>query len=580
MADGRNNNSDNSRDVSNIAIENDPKYKEILTDLRKKYSENFEKEHGSNREEWTKEVRDKFLEGARTYDDAPEYRKPGDTSKTIYDDAKRIFEEKNARPEKPKVLSYYEKIGVDRNAPLEDVKKAWKKARAEAHPDNFMKKDEQGNIINELNVEAQERFKDIQQAKTVLGLDAETEAEYLRKRDSYLRSLEQIEQEQRSRSVYRHPDTQVRPPAPEGTSFVVPYTEYQPVSSELSSGAAQLSSGSPQLGSGIAGIAKKQFTNVAIKKGAQTQVGKAAAATFTKAVTKKVGEEAAKKAAVAAATATGAAMSMGTTLALQAGMMALSNVDKIAKGLMGAVIALPALFAGSIGAAVSGAMTNIAIAIVTVPLVLATFVIIINTGAYVVPMDEGYVFQDEENTATLECLRFEGPWPEVSLQTELEAARKISSFSTFFRDLCSAGEIKITYNPVGTRYGGFVSGGQVTIYQLGTGSLGNTLYTLAHELGHIYAGRFGGKLYQYRDTAFAREGMVCTYPYSNSFGESFAESIALYIGGRTPPAGFATGSSGNRITSCFGSRGGSFRTAMPTTWNFFKDQVFRTTQGW
>ena len=333
------------------------------------------------------------------------------------------------------------------------------------------------------------------------------------------------------------------------------------------------------IGNIVASQAKKKVVSIAAKSTAGKAAQKAVTSAITKTAAKKVGQEAAKKAAEAAVAAATGGASLAAEIGIAAGMFALGKAKEIGKGIALAVVTLPGMLSAGVSAATAGSLVNAAIAMAITPLIIGVFIIIINTGAYVVPNDEGFLFQDESSTAAVGCLNFAGPWPQTALNTELEAVGRIRQYTTYFKDLCESGPVKIVYNPVASGYGGFVSGGFVTIYQLGTGSLGNTLYTLAHELGHIYAGRYPTTMNLYRDTAFAREGQVCTYPYSNSYSESFAESIALFIGGKNPPAGFAVGSSGiSRIQSCFSP--GTFKTKMPQTWNFNQKEIFKTTLGW
>ena len=81
-----------------------------------------------------------------------------------------------------------------------------------------------------------------------------------------------------------------------------------------------------------------------------------------------------------------------------------------------------------------------------------------------------------------------------------------------------------------------------------------------------------------QSSALSSEPEVCTYPFLDPVppDENYPEMIALYIGGPNPAQGFATGSTGNRL-SCLG---GNFQTGMPLTWQFARDSIFLEDLEW
>lgn len=237
--------------------------------------------------------------------------------------------------------------------------------------------------------------------------------------------------------------------------------------------------------------------------------------------------------------------------------------DKIGSTIGKALYGLSKVMAHALIGGVAWVIISLLGAAVTIPF----FMFIINSSAHVVP--SGNPWGDSPtSSASFECLEFIG-FPETALQTELEAAQIIARARHYMDVLCSQGIITMEYRPQVGGYGGFVLGARrIAIYPNGTGSLGNTLYTLAHELGHIH--QQVSPVYQTyaQSVAYLRERGVCTYPFLNPVppSESYPEMIAMYLGGPTPPSGFA----GSRM-SCFG---GNFRTGMPMHWLFAYNSIF------
>jgi len=443
---------------------------------------------------------------------------------------------------------YYKTLEVNKDATQEDMKNAYRQLAKKYHPDNNS------------SPEAAEKMKEINIAKDELKITSRDAEEFNEARTQYDKWQMQYSQAQQAPSQPQPQSYSQKPTQTQTSSYSSP----PPSSGSQSAPSAPSGGGSPlpSGGSSVAGSIASKATGTVASKAARSAAGKAASGAASK----------------VAGLASGLA-SAGLGTALTAATLAAQYGGDLGKGIAGTAAAITSLLAGSISLGVSAVTSNTIIAMVLTPIVVAFFLVIINTSAYLVPPDSGFVFQDEDNFAAVQCLEFSGPWPETALNTELLAADIIFSFGNFGQTLCASGPIQITYNPVQFRgYGGFVSAGRVSIYPNGTGSLGNTLYTLAHELGHVYDGRTGRSSLQYRDGPWASEGRVCTYPVpsANVYSESYAEMIALYIGGSSPPTGFATGSSGSRISSCLG---GNFRTAMPNTWRFAHDNIFLTTGG-
>jgi hypothetical protein len=232
-------------------------------------------------------------------------------------------------------------------------------------------------------------------------------------------------------------------------------------------------------------------------------------------------------------------------------------------------------------------LTLIPVAVLVVFTAFALFVI--NSGAYIVPPSAGSLGAGGTGASATElCFNFVN-FPENALQTELAAVNIIAQAESYVQELCNRGTVTIRYNPVqpSSNLGGRApSAGTIIIYPNGTGSLGNTLYTLAHELGHIHQYRTGADQTYYESSALAAEGGVCTYPVDMdpntpgkqvTPGESYAEMIALYIGGPNPPSGFAVSANGDQRLNCLG---GNFKTGMPLTWQFAHDSIFFENLEW
>lgn len=128
------------------------------------------------------------------------------------------------------------------------------------------------------------------------------------------------------------------------------------------------------------------------------------------------------------------------------------------------------------------------------------------------------------------CFQFAGNWTQQEMQLENQAIATLFSASTYQAFLCTAGQITLERNRTNTGYGGYApSGSRIVIYNLGVGSFVNTLYTLAHESGHIFAHRnsqIPGNFYR---QVTPQEDFLCSYPLGKTPSEDFAETIAVYV---------------------------------------------------
>ena len=191
------------------------------------------------------------------------------------------------------------------------------------------------------------------------------------------------------------------------------------------------------------------------------------------------------------------------------------------------------------------------------------------------------------NYTEVGCYRFPETWPEDLIDNEMEAAEIIMSNTAFSDQLCNGGPITVLYDPEqpceqGVCYGGERSGSRtLTIYDNGTGSVANALFTLAHESSHIYQSTTTADSGMLEDPGVLSElpifsgnlvTGICTYPldWSDSpglqvpFTENFAEAIALIIAGPNPVS----------VYRDMGCLGGPFSSVLPNTYQYILNEVF------
>ena len=128
------------------------------------------------------------------------------------------------------------------------------------------------------------------------------------------------------------------------------------------------------------------------------------------------------------------------------------------------------------------------------------------------------------------CFQFAGNWTQEEMQLENQAIATLFSSSTYQAFLCTAGQITLERNRINTGYGGYAtSGSRIVIYNLGVGSFMNTLYTLSHESGHVFAHRNSQIPTSFYRLVTPQEDFLCSYPLGKTPSEDFAETIAVYV---------------------------------------------------
>jgi len=244
--------------------------------------------------------------------------------------------------------------------------------------------------------------------------------------------------------------------------------------------------------------------------------------------------------------------------------------------------------------AIAGFVSMIVAAAILV--IFAAFAMfIINSGAYVVPPREGTFTVGTPTEFTEGCFQFSGPWPEETVENMREAASITMSVQPYSTNLCAGGIINVIYTEQGECFNGVCYGGRrvgprtILIFEPGTGSVGNSLYTLAHESGHIFQDTTNADFGMLQDPGviselplFGTNGAmtgICTYPldYNDEapgkqvpFTENFAEGIALFIAGPNPESGY-------RDVTCLG---GTFQSSLSLTWQYFRNNVFLNDGPW
>jgi hypothetical protein len=167
------------------------------------------------------------------------------------------------------------------------------------------------------------------------------------------------------------------------------------------------------------------------------------------------------------------------------------------------------------------------------------------------------------------CFEFDDTWnsiPSGKAQV-LGAIADLSGASVYVSTLCGAGQtIKLSYSGQNTGYAAEVRGNEILfhVYGLSYGSSG-TLYTLAHETGHIYAARTDKDQQFYDNAAVAQEGFICTYLLTKTPPEDFAETIGIYVAKKS-----------NTNNTCLGN----FKTQYPNHWKFARENIFYQDLGW
>ena len=167
-----------------------------------------------------------------------------------------------------------------------------------------------------------------------------------------------------------------------------------------------------------------------------------------------------------------------------------------------------------------------------------------------------------------ECFEFDNSWNASQKGQIMGAIVELSKASVYMSTLCGSGQtIKLSYSGTNTGYAAEIKGSGILfhVYGLSYGSSG-TLYTLAHETGHLYGAWIAGKWASFKqNSAVVNEGFICTYLLGKTLPEDFAETIAIYVAKKS-----------NTSNACLGN----FKTQYPNHWQYAKNNIFYQDLGW
>jgi hypothetical protein len=123
-----------------------------------------------------------------------------------------------------------------------------------------------------------------------------------------------------------------------------------------------------------------------------------------------------------------------------------------------------------------------------------------------------------------ECVTFSDS-PHKWSDDQKKTIRGIISQLPSWLYICNGNNVELIYGGNKGSQGGLVQGNTVTIYDAGF-----NIYTLTHEIGHIYANNNEAILQKFISSGIynSSEGYVHTYPLEKSPSEDFAEMIAIY----------------------------------------------------
>lgn len=172
------------------------------------------------------------------------------------------------------------------------------------------------------------------------------------------------------------------------------------------------------------------------------------------------------------------------------------------------------------------------------------------------------------------CFLFASNWPEGDRNIEIRAIAQMTRARKFIDKLCGGGPITLNYSATQSEvYGARITGPrQILIYPLGIGTLGNALYTIAHESGHVLAQVTNLQTLYLDDDNVVPERELCTYRYDpHPPSEDFAEMVALYISQ-------APGST-HRNFDCMPG-GIDLKSKYPNHWFFARQKIFEESLGW
>lgn len=160
-------------------------------------------------------------------------------------------------------------------------------------------------------------------------------------------------------------------------------------------------------------------------------------------------------------------------------------------------------------------------------------------------------------------------WRDEDKATEIQAISELSRGQKYIEKLCANGTINLIREYRNPGYSGEAHGAnEIALFNNNFNSVGNAIFTLAHESGHTYSHRRGNDYGLFLDSGIylskirGGEGPICSYPFEKSEAEDFAEMIGNYVR-----------SSGN---TCFS--GNRFDVKYPLHYKFAKDVIFEDFQ--
>ena len=136
------------------------------------------------------------------------------------------------------------------------------------------------------------------------------------------------------------------------------------------------------------------------------------------------------------------------------------------------------------------------------------------------------------------CFVFEGPWTNDEKNLELNAISKLLSSNKFANDLCKNPIQPITLIRINIDdwCRAPKNSSEIHIKNKCLGTEANTLRSLAHEAGHIYAYRDSNNTYAKFVAAILSlsgtkqlEDFLCSYPLIKTIDEDFPETISVFV---------------------------------------------------
>lgn len=128
------------------------------------------------------------------------------------------------------------------------------------------------------------------------------------------------------------------------------------------------------------------------------------------------------------------------------------------------------------------------------------------------------------------CFVFVGSWTEEDKQLINEAIGRITSYSQLYNTVCSDNSInllRINSDDYCTK----VSNSEINITNKCLGNSENTVYSLTHEVGHVFAAKNFSAYLSFLWEVSRTENLLCSYPIEErrGYAEDFPETIAVYV---------------------------------------------------